>query len=255
VKNNTSTHTTQTPPDLTIMLPAYAEAESLQELLPEIKKVVRELGLVAQILVVDTEKPLDNTPDVCQKNQVTYIPRRNGNRYGDAIRTGIKATTGSFVITMDSDGSHNPRFIRQLWENRLGADAVIASRYAPGGATDNPWLLVLMSRVLNVVFKISVGMPIYDISNSFRIYRGDLLRMIEPTYANFDVLEEILAKIIWGNFVKSPKIIEIPFRFERRKYGKPKRKLFVFAAQFVVALAKLSSLRLKHLLTENPIHE
>lgn len=238
----------ETQPELTIMLPAYGEAENLQELLPEIKKVLKNLGLVAQILVVDAEEPVDNTPDICKKNQVTYIPRRGGNRYGDAIRTGIKATTGSFVITMDSDGSHNPGFIQNLWENRADADIVIASRYVPGGVTENPWLLVRMSRLLNSVFKLFAGMPIYDISNSFRLYRGDLIRMVEPMYENFDVLEEILAKIIWGNLIKSPKIVEIPFRFEKRKHGKPKRKLFVFAIQFVIALVKISSLRLKNAL-------
>lgn len=88
-------------------------------------------------------------------------------------------------------------------------------------------------------------MPVYDISNSFRLYRGDLLRSIEPKYANFDILEEILAKIIWGNFTPPAVIIEIPFRFEQRKYGKPKRNLLVFTAQFVTALFKLRWLRSK----------
>lgn len=230
---------------LTVMIPAYGEAENLRLLLPEIEKVTENLAVPSEIIVLDAESPVDDTQAVCIENQARWIPRTGGNRYGDAIRTGIRTCTGDFVITMDADGSHNPQFIYKLWERRLDADVVIASRYIPGGVTENPWLLVAMSRLLNIAFKLFVGMPVYDISNSFRLYRGDLLRNIEPKYANFDVLEEILAKIIWGNFIPPAVILEIPFRFEQRKYGKPKRNLLVFTIQFVTALFKLRWFRPK----------
>jgi dolichol-phosphate mannosyltransferase len=229
--------------ELTVMLPAYGEADNLRELLPTIKKVITELGTNAEIIVLDAATPVDDTQAVCQENGVTWLPRQGGNRYGDAVRTGIRASTGEFVIAMDSDGSHNPQFMHELWKHRAKAEVVIASRYVPGGVTENPWLLVAMSRVLNVVFKIFVGIPVYDVSNSFRLYRGNLLRSIQPTYANFDVLEEILAKIIWGNSNQAVKIIELPFRFEQRVHGKPKRKLIVFAMQFFMALFRLRKLR------------
>ena len=115
-----------------------------------------------------------------------------------------------------------------------------------GGVTENPWPLVAMSRVLNIIFKLFVGIPVYDVSNSFRLYRGDLLRSISPTYANFDVLEEILAMIMWGKPEHSATILEIPFRFGQRKYGKPKRNLIVFGIQFMTALFKLRLLRSKY---------
>lgn len=228
------------------MMPAYGEAENLRLLLPIIKKMAEELEISSEIIVLDTQTPVDDTQAVCAENQVVWLPRTGGNRYGDAIRTGIRASKGEFVISMDSDGSHNPQFIHELWKNRLNADVVIASRYIPGGITENPWLLVAMSRVLNVIFKIFVGIPVYDVSNSFRLYRGELLRTIYPTYANFDILEEILARIIWGEQHDSAKILEIPFRFEQRKHGKPKRRLIVFGFQFMTALFKLRSLRSRY---------
>lgn len=231
---------------LTIIMPAYGEAENLRELLPEIKTIVSELGISAEIIVVDAAPSRDDTQAVCTQNQITWMPRQGGDRYGDAIRTGILASRGEYVISMDSDGSHNPQFIRELWNNRLNADVVIASRYIPGGLTENPWLLVTMSRILNLIFKIVVGIPVYDVSNSFRLYRGDLLRSIHPSYANFDVLEEILAKIIWGKKNRTTKILELPFRFEQRKHGKPKRQLIVFGLQFLTALFKLRMLRIEH---------
>ncbi len=231
---------------LTIMMPAYGEAENLRNLLPLLKKIIDELDVATEILVLDSATPIDDTQAVCLENQVIWTPRQGGNRYGDAVRTGIRICTGEFVITMDSDGSHNPQFIHELWKHRNDADIVIASRYVPGGVTENPWLLVAMSRFLNVIFKIFVGIPVYDVSNSFRLYRGDLLRSITPVYENFDVLEEILARSVWGKSGRSAKIAELPFRFEQRKHGKPKRQLVVFGLQFLMALFKLRLLRSKH---------
>ena len=233
-------------PQLSIFLPAYGEAENLRELLPEIKKVVAGLGIASQIVVIDACTPVDNTAAVCKENGVEYLPRQGGNSYGDAVRTAIRAVSGVYVISLDSDGSHNPQFIRELWAQRQAADVVIASRYIPGGVTDNPWILVAMSRLLNIVFRIFVGIPAYDISNSFRLYQGDLLRKVHPKFVNFDVLEEILVRILWGDASGAGTVLEIPFRFEQRKHGKPKRKLIVFAIQFVVALVKLTSLRIKN---------
>lgn len=108
-----------------------------------------------------------------------------------------------------------------------------------------------LSRILNIMFKLFVGMPVYDISNSFRLYRGDLLRNITPTYANFDILEEILAKLLWGNSTQPARVVEIPFKFEQRKYGKSKRKLIVFTFQFITALFKLRWLRMQTKVARN----
>src|SRR6266571_1457661 len=181
------TERSSAPQALTVLMPAYGEADNLRILLPAIKQVIEELGIAAEVIVLDTMLPVDDTQSVCLQNQVTWLARQGGNCYGNAVRTGIKASTGEFVITMDSDGSHNPQFIRELWKNRSRADVIIASRYIPGGLTDNPWLLVAMSRLLNTIFKIFVGIPVYDVSNSFRLYRGHVLRSIQTEYRDFDV--------------------------------------------------------------------
>ena len=231
---------------LSLILPAYNEADNLRILLPQIKQVICDLGIATQILVVAAASPGDDTQQVCEENQVTCIRRRGGESYGWAIRTGVKDSVGEFIIIMDSDGSHNPDFIRELWGKRDHADIVIASRYIPGGATDNPWVLVGLSKVLNLVFKVFVGLPVYDVSNSFRLYRGKLLRELELSSLNFDVLEEILAKLIWGSHSETIRVLELPFHFEKRKYGKPKRKLIVFGIHFLRAIIRLRQLKLTY---------
>jgi dolichol-phosphate mannosyltransferase len=227
---------------LSIVLAAYREGENLAYLLPSIRKVVDDMTVPYELIVVDTQEAMDNTEGICHANQARHVRRRGGNDYGDAIRTGISEAKGEYVVIMDADGSHNAEFIRDLWEHRHVADIVIASRYVPGGHTDNPWLLVRLSRFLNLFFRAIAGLPVLDVSNSFRLYRGDLLRSLHLTYRHFDVLEEILGKLLWLHG-PSVRVLEVPFRFGRRIRGESKRTLLVFAYHFLLAALRLSRMR------------
>lgn len=227
---------------LSIILAAYREGENLALLLPAISAVAQEITPSWEVLVVDTQLPTDDTPAVCAANGVRHIARRGGNDYGDAIRTGISESRGDYVVIMDADGSHNPDFIRRLWAARNDADLVIASRYVVGGDTDNPWLLVGLSRLLNLTFRALVGLPALDISNSFRLYQGPMLRDLHLTFRHFDVLEEILAKLVWQR-MPPVRVLEVPYRFERRIKGRSKRSLLIFGIHFCLAAIRLSSMR------------
>lgn len=231
------------PIDLSIVLPAYEEAENLRLLLPKLRAEASALTHDYEILVVDTMQPRDATPDVCIELGGCYIPRSGGDLFGDAVRTGIANSKGRFVIFMDADGSHNPSFLPNLWAERETADLVIASRYIPGGRTENPALLILMSLAVNVVFRITLGLKCLDVSNSFRLYRGDDLRALKLTCDNFDIVEEILVLLSFRH--PDYRIREVAFTFEERKAGKTKRKLLPFALSYLAVLWRLSRLRRK----------
>ncbi len=227
---------------LTIMMAAYNEAENLAVLLPRINAVAAGLTPDYEILVVDTHLPMDDTRAICERNGAVYLNREHSNNYGDAIRTGIRHSQGKYVVNMDSDGSHDPAFIEKLWQVRNQADIVIASRYMAGGKTNNPGLLVFMSRLLNVVFKGIVRLPALDVSNSFRLYNGAKLRQLTLTFTHFDIIEEILAKMIWETDPPA-RVREIPFEFQKRLSGKSKRNFIVFSYNFFLAIFKIIHMR------------
>ena len=130
---------------LSVIMPAYLEEENLRILLPRVKKVLQEIAPSSEIIVVDTEQPMDGTPKACEEFGVTYINRSGSNTYGSAIRSGIKTASGEFIIFMDADGSHYPDFIKKLWAYKDSHDITIASRYIEGGHTENSSTLILMS--------------------------------------------------------------------------------------------------------------
>jgi dolichol-phosphate mannosyltransferase len=229
--------------ELSIVLPAYEEGESLKKILPALQEVAAELAPHCEILIVDTMKPRDSTPDLCRDLGVTYLPRRGGDLYGDAVRTGFAAAKGKWVVMMDGDGSHNPRALPTLWQHRNDYDLVVASRYIRGGQTENPAVLIFMSQIVNVVFRLALGLKCYDVSNSFRLYRGEDVRALRLECNHFDIVEEILVKLA----ARRPdfRIKEVPFTFEKRKAGKTKRQLITFIFGYLGTLLRLVRLKAK----------
>lgn len=230
-----------TTPDLSVILPSYEEAGNLRWILPELKSTLSALGISFEILVVDTEMPRDETPVICIENGVAYVPRTGGALYSHALKTGIALAKGTKILCMDSDGSHPPSFVPEMWSARERADLVIASRYVKGGRTENPAMLIFLSYLVNVIFRLILGIKCRDLSNSFRLYRGDDLRSLHLECRNFDIIEEILLKLSLRDARFS--ILELPFTFQTRKEGKTKRDLVAFMFSYLGTLRRLRHLR------------
>jgi len=223
--------------DVSVVLPAYLEEENLRILLPRIKKNLEELNLNAEIIVVDTPTQMDGTAAACAEVGVNYINRIGGDTYGCAIRSGIKEACGKKTIFMDSDGSHYPEFIKQLYALNKDHDVVIASRYIEGGHTENSAILVFMSKVVNWGYSFVLNIKCKDVSNSYRLYDTAQLHALKLKCDNFDIVEEILFKLIRQN--KNLKIKEIPFSFKQRMFGETKRNLPKFILTYVFTLIRL----------------
>ena len=226
---------------LSIVIPSYLEEENLRILLPRVIHTSNQLHITYEILVIDTCKPLDNTKLAADEYEVTYINRRNGNSYGDAVRTGLEEAKGEYILFMDADGSHSPETISDLYNNILDNDIVIASRYIEGGGSDNSKVLIFMSFIVNRIYSVAFGMKIKDISNSFKIYNAKLLKQLSLKCNNFDIVEEILIKVVKRN--KYISIKEIPYLFKERMFGKTKRNLFDFMLTYLITLIKLKFMK------------
>ncbi len=219
------------------MIPAYREADSLRTLLPKIVEAVAKLTPDFEILIVDTQERMDDTEEVCAAAGARHVNRSGGNQYGDAIRTGIAEARGKYLLCMDADGSHNPSYFASMWARRLEWDIVIGSRYADGGHTENPAVLIWMSYVVNLTFRVAFNLTARDVTNSFRLYRTEILKGMRLESNNFDILEEILIRCVTHR--PPAPVGEVPVTFERRKAGESKRKLVAFAFGYLDTLKKL----------------
>jgi dolichol-phosphate mannosyltransferase len=228
--------------EISAVMPAYLEAENLRLLLPKLNTALSKIVSNGyEVIVVDTTEALDNTLLICEQNGARCIRRRPTNSYGDAVRSGIEDANGEWILFLDADGSHPPEFVGSLWKQRAEADIVIASRYVHGGRTENGFLLTFMSRILNLTYALVLNLRCKDVSNSFRLYRAKILKGTSLQCSNFDIVEEVLLRIMRRD--PNTRICEVPFCFRRRLLGKSKRSLFLFILTYIATMARLMAAR------------
>lgn len=233
---------------LSVVLLAYKEAENLKVLLPEIINHVRRCDEDYEILVIDTEEPLDNTKEVCDEYGVRYINQEEPY-FGGAFRTGIRYATKDKFLILDSDGSHPPKYIPDIYQKFVSdkCDVAIGSRYVEGGVTDDSKSSQIMSKILNTTFRVFLGIKAKDISTDYRMYDTKQLKKVTLRCNNYDVLQEVLLKLRLQN--KNLKIGESPISFSKRLYGESKRQLLKFIFSYLKTLFYLTGIRIKYAIT------
>ena len=228
---------------LSVVLLSYQEAENLRVLLPQIIHNVRQCGEAYEVLVVDVNPSLDNTEEVCKEFGVDYYLQEEPC-FGGAFRTAIKYAKKDKFLIMDSDGSHDPKYIPDIYHKFVeeNNDVVIGSRYVKGGKTNDELSSQIMSKVLNTVFRISLGIKANDISTDYRMYKTAYLKQVKLTCNNYDVLQEVLLKMK----IKKPSLMigEVPISFKKRIMGESKRQLIKFVLSYIVTLCRLVRLRI-----------
>lgn len=224
---------------INVVIPSYDEYQNLQILVPQIINVLDTNKVDYIISIIDRVSSTDNTPNLAidYEGKVKIINRYPSDSYGDAVRTGIAQCESQFIIFMDADGSHEPGFLIKLIEQKQNFDFVIASRYIDGGGSINGTILKLMSKIVNLSYRVILNIPAKDVSNSFKLYKTTLLKSLILTCKNFDIIEEIFFKCVRNN--KNLKIIELPYYFKERMHGKTKRDLIKFSLSFLSTLIKL----------------
>ncbi|MCR5339366.1 MAG: glycosyltransferase [Lachnospiraceae bacterium] len=230
---------------ISVVLLAYKEADNLRVLLPDIISQMKGIGEPYEILVVDTMKPLDDTEDVCKQYNAVYQNQEEA-AFGGAFKTGIKYARKEKFLIMDSDGSHQPKYIPNLYEKFVsdGCDVVIGSRYVKGGKTNDSALSHAISLILNTVFRICIGIRAHDLSTDFRLYDTYQLKRVKLKCMNYDVLQEVLLKLQLKN--RKLKIGEVPITFEKRLYGETKRQLVKFMISYLKTLFYLMDIRIRY---------
>lgn len=118
--------------DVSILIPAMNEAENLPLVLPRIPRMEQ----IVEVVLVDGGSS-DGTVQVAREIRPTIrVVRQPGKGKSDAVRCGVEASRGEYVLVLDADGSHDPSDIPRFIDvARLGYDLVKGSRLLPGGGS------------------------------------------------------------------------------------------------------------------------
>ena len=218
-----------------IVMPTYNERQTLEIMASRIREAVPD----ADLLVVDDNSP-DGTGDLADKlaekdPHVQVMHRTEKAGLGRAYVAGFTwALEGGYdlIVEMDADGSHRPEDLPKLLAAVDQADAVIGSRYVPGGTVVNwPKSREFLSKGANIYNRIMLGVRVRDATGGFRVYRAATLRKIDLggiESAGYCFQIDMTLRVLQ----RGMEIREVPITFVERERGASKMSNTVIIEAF-----------------------
>jgi dolichol-phosphate mannosyltransferase len=209
-------------PRILVSLATYNERDNLAPLIQEIRQAVPK----ADVLVIDDNSP-DGTGDLADRlavddPHVKVMHRAGKLGLGTAILAGMRYALDEnydYLINMDADFSHHPRYLPALVRGMARHDVMIGSRYIKGGGTVNwPLSRRLLSHGVGLVVRMLMRIPARDTSGAYRCYRVTTLRKAQLERVRsrgYSFQQEVLYRCRKAG----AKIGETPIVFENRRAG------------------------------------
>ena len=186
--------------NLTLLIPANKEAESLPIFLEELK------NFDYNILVVLQEEDKETLDSISNFKKIEILTQKKRG-YGSALKEGIEKINTEFFCIINADGSMDPNYLKEMYLLCKNFDFIFASRYLKGGGSDDDNIITYVGNKFfsflgNFLFDLSLS----DILYTFIIGRTQSAKELSLKYHDFRICAEIpiIAKIRKLNFSSTP---------------------------------------------------
>lgn len=225
-KKETYTKTKSNNDKYSILIPTYNERENLPIICQMIVTALKPHNINFEIVIVDDNSP-DGTYIVAEhlqkifgNDKIVLLKREKKLGLGSAYIAGIKEATGNFIILMDADFSHHPKYIPEFIKKQKEQDydIVTGSRYIEGGGVCGwGFQRKLVSRGANFLAQFLLDPGVSDLTGSFRLYKRPVIEQIiqDMTCKGYVFQMEMIVRAKKYGY----KVGEIPIVFVDRIFG------------------------------------
>jgi len=233
--------------DISVIIPAYNEAESLPELVSWIDRVTTEHSLTREIIIVDdgsNDGSWETISGLAASFKDLHALRFRRN-YGKsaALYCGFEKAAGDVVFTMDADLQDSPEEIPEMYRMVKEDGWDIVSGWKEH-RVDNALTKNLPSKLYNATARRITGVKLHDMNCGLKAYKHEVVKNIE-VYGEMHRYIPYLAKN--AGFTR---ITEKPVHHQKRKYGKSK----FGAERFINGFLDLLSLWFLSTFGKKPMH-
>jgi undecaprenyl-phosphate 4-deoxy-4-formamido-L-arabinose transferase len=201
------------PVSVSVVVPMYNEAATLNELVHRIGTTLRKRDTTFEVILVN-DGSTDSTQEILERLsasqrwiRILCLPQKSGQ--AAALCHGIFTAQGEVVVTMDGDLQNPPEEIPQLLDAMSHEVDLVTARRAE--RHDEAWRW-LGSRLVHWMARLLVGSTINDFGGQFKAYRHEV---IDITRAAWSPGKPFFALAVWLGF----RVVEVSVRHDPRKVG------------------------------------
>ena len=216
--------------NLTLLIPAKEESESLPLVLEELKKYNYKSDIILKNDDIDTINSI--------KNYNVSIINQKGSGYGNALIEGINNCKTKYFCIFNADGSFNPKEISAMLNKLVveNLDVVFASRYQKDSSSEDDTLVTLVGNFFfTALGKILFSLPITDILYTFVIGKTNKINDLKLSQNDFSFCVELPIKAQKNKL----KIASISAHERSRIAGKKKVNAFKDGFLILIHMIKL----------------
>ena len=216
--------------DLTLIIPAKNEKESLPNVLDELKKYNLKT-------IVVLEKGDLDTINAIKKYDCKILYQVNKG-YGDALIQGIKSVKTNFFCIFNADGSFNSIELKGMYDQAIkkNADFIFGSRYMNGALSEDDTIITLIgNKIFTFIGKIFFSLPISDILYTFVLGNTQKANELKLKEKSFSFCVELPIKAKRNNFT----MISNPTHERKRIGGIKKVNEFRDGFNILISMIKL----------------
>lgn len=171
-------------PKLSVIIPAYNETDRLKVTLPKILEFFRSKRFSKEIIIVN-DGSSDNTVQAVKQltgktKLVRLISHSKNQGKGAAVRTGVLASTGIWVLFMDADLSTPLKELDNFWPFTKTYQVIIGSRKMTGAQITRHQSFVRenLGKIFTWLTNSLATKGLSDITCGFKLFKGDVARNI-----------------------------------------------------------------------------
>jgi glycosyltransferase involved in cell wall biosynthesis len=206
---------------LTILMPCLNEAETLARCIQKAQLGLQQAGVTGEILVADNGST-DGSIQIAQSLGARVVPVQ-AKGYGSALRGGIEAAAGPWIIMGDSDASYDFSDLNGFVQAfRGGSELVMGCRMPSGGGTIVPGAMPWKNRwignpVLGGIGRLFFKCPVHDFHCGLRGFTKAAIEKMELQTTGMEFASEMVIKAT----LKKLKISEVPITLHKDGRSRP----------------------------------
>lgn len=195
--------------DLSIVIPDLSNVAVGQKLFERLPVACSRLPEGTQWELVVNVSSVDASTLEASLAGLPHRTYHGGSDYAQAVREGIGAARGTWVLTMETGLAHSPFVIPELYHHRHRADVIVASRYVATGYDNAGFPRATVAKWGNRLLRWWLDFPVRDLTSSYRLYRRRIFDGLPLETRGFAVLLEILVRAYAAGW----KLAEIPYHY------------------------------------------